>query len=42
MVQWAKDLALSLCWAGSTLRQSLVWELPYVVGAAKKKNEGFI
>ena len=42
MVQWVKDLALSLQWLGSLLWQRfdscLSWELPHALGAAKKKE----
>ena len=42
MAQWVKDLALSLLWfrliAIAWIR-FLVWELPHVIGAAKKKKK---
>ena len=40
MVQWVKDLALSLLAAqvdAVAQVQSLAWELPYAVGKAKNK-----
>ena len=37
MVQWVKDLALSL-WCGRV--QSLAQEIPHAVGEAKKKKKG--
>ena len=36
MVQWVKDLALSLWWCRV---QSLAQEIPHAVGEAKKKNK---
>ena len=35
-MQWIKDLALTAV----ARIQSLAWELPYAVGAAKKKERG--
>ena len=42
MVQWFKDLTLSLLWFWLQLWvQSLAWELPCAVGTAKKRSPHF-
>ena len=41
MVQWVKDLVLSLLWLVTAVAQvcSLAWKLPHALGMAKKKKK---